>query len=483
VTLRRRLALIAGVAVAAAIALASLVAYLAVRGELRGQVDDDLRAQAMRARQFVSLTGAIPGDPQSLRPPGVLRGLNESDLAVGDVGPPLGLRVIAPDGAVVEDRGELTVPMTERAVDVAEGDDRESFQEATVADEHVRVLTAELPGGGAVQLVRSLASVDDTLADLRIVLFLVFAGGAVLAAVTARALAQRVLAPVARLDEAAAHVAETEDLTRRIEVTGEDELADLGRRFNAMLARLEHSRAELDESHSEQRRLIADASHELRTPVTSLRTNIEVLADGEVVEADRERLIADVVVQTEELSELVGDLVDLARGEGPSETREPVRLDELAAESVERARRHSPELEFELDARPAIVDGDPERLARALNNLLDNAAAHGAGPVLVSVDGQGVRVRDHGPGLAAGEAEHLFERFYRGNRSRETPGSGLGLAIVKQVVESHGGSATARNAEGGGAEFELNIPGSAGVELSAAERARGRRAPARPAAR
>jgi two-component system sensor histidine kinase MprB len=465
VTLRRRLALIAGVAVAAAIAVASLVAYLAVRGELRGQVDDELRLQAAVGRERIQFAGITPRDLGKLRPPGGLPALDAAELSVGDVGPPIGLRVVAPDGEVVAARGEFTGPLTGPAVEVAEGEDPESIQDATIGDEHVRVLTTELPGGGAVQLARSLASVDETLADLRIVLFLVFAGGAVLAAVTARALAQRVLAPVTRLDEAAAHVAETEDLTRRIEVTGEDELADLGRRFNAMLARLERSRAELDEAHSEQRRLIADASHELRTPVTSLRTNIEVLANGEVADADRERLIADVVVQTEELSELVGDLVALARGEGPSETREPVRLDELAAESVERARRHAPEVEFELDAQPAVVDADAERLARALNNLLDNAAAHGAGPVRVTIDDAGLRVRDHGPGFAPDEAEHLFERFYRGRRSRETPGSGLGLAIVKQVAESHGGSVVARNAHGGGAEFQLRLRAARAAEF------------------
>jgi len=457
VTLRRRLALIAGAAVAAAIAIASLVAYFAVRGELRGQVDDDLQAQAMRAQQFVRLTGVKPDELESLRPPAVLHGIDESDLAVGDAGLPLGVRVIGPDGGVIDTRGDFTVGLTETAVAVAEGDKTESFQETTVGDEHVRVLTAELPGAGAVQLVGSLESVDETLADLRTVLFLVCGGGALFAAIIARALAQRVLAPVGRLDEAASHVTETEDLTRRIEVSGEDELAHLGRRFNGMLARLERSRAELDQAHAEQRRLIADASHELRTPVTSLRTNIEVLADGEVALHDRDRLIDDVVVQTEELSELVGDLVDLARGEAPAETREPVRLDELATESIERARRHSPGVEFELDARPTTVDGDPERLARALNNLLDNAAVHGAGPVRVSIDAAGVRVRDHGPGLAADESEHLFDRFYRGRRSRRSPGSGLGLAIIKQVAESHGGSVAARNAAGGGAEFALRL--------------------------
>ena len=133
----------------------------------------------------------------------------------------------------------------------------------------------------------------------------------------------------------------------------------------------------LEGSIAAQRQLVADASHELRTPVTSLRTNIEVLAESRLDAAERARVIADVQAQAEELSALVADLIELARGDQPSPAREDVRLDALVAEAIERARRHAPGREFEAALEPAVVDGVPDRLARAVNNLLDNAARHG----------------------------------------------------------------------------------------------------------
>ena len=134
----------------------------------------------------------------------------------------------------------------------------------------------------------------------------------------------------------------------------------------------------LEGSIAAQRQLVADASHELRTPVTSLRTNIEVLAENRLDGAERARLVADVQAQAEELSALVADLIELARGDQPSPAREDVRLDALVAEAVERARRHAPGVTFRVELEPAVVDGVPDRLARAVNNLLDNAPATGA---------------------------------------------------------------------------------------------------------
>ena len=144
-----------------------------------------------------------------------------------------------------------------------------------------------------------------------------------------------------------------------------------------MLDRLESSRDALDDSVRAQRQLVADASHELRTPVTSLRTNIEVLLAGAELEAeDRRRLLADVVEQSEELSALVNDLIELARGDEPGADTDDVRLDGVADESLARARRNAPGIHFEATLVPTLLDGVPERLARAINNLLDNAARH-----------------------------------------------------------------------------------------------------------
>jgi two-component system, OmpR family, sensor histidine kinase MprB len=210
-----------------------------------------------------------------------------------------------------------------------------------------------------------------------------------------------------------------------------------------------------------QRQLVADASHELRTPVTSLRTNIEVLlADDRLPEDERRRMLTDVVEQTEELSTLVGDLIELARGDLPAGSAEDVRLDQVAADAVDRARRNFPNIRFETRLQPAMLEGVPSRLDRALNNLLDNAARHSPpeGVVEVEVGGEGVRVRDHGPGVLAEDLPHVFDRFYRGATARGKQGSGLGLAIVKQVAEQAGGSVSAENAPDGGAIFTMRLP-------------------------
>ena len=200
----------------------------------------------------------------------------------------------------------------------------------------------------------------------------------------------------------------------------------------------------LEDSQKAQRQLVADASHELRTPLTSLRTNLEVLARGGSLDpGDRERLREDLVTQLEELTALVGDLVDLARDEEPDEPcTEDVRLDRLVAVAVERARRHAPGVTFETTLEPALVAGVPARLDRAIANLLDNAAKWSPPGAVVDVridDGE-LQVRDRGPGIPEDDRAHVFDRFYRADTARGRPGSGLGLAIVRQVAEAHGGS-------------------------------------------
>jgi two-component system sensor histidine kinase MprB len=226
-------------------------------------------------------------------------------------------------------------------------------------------------------------------------------------------------------------------------------VGQLATRFNAMIEQLQHSRDALDESVRAQRQLVADASHELRTPITSLRTNIEVLLEqGDALsDDDRHRLLADVLEQSEELSALIGDVIELARGDLPISSAEDIRLDRIVAESVTRARRDFPQVQFETTLAPVIVEGVPERLARAVNNLLDNAAHHSPrdGVVEVVVDREGIRVRDHGTGIAEHDLPYVFDRFYRGANSRHRQGSGLGLAIVRQAAAQHGGSIEAAN--------------------------------------
>jgi two-component system sensor histidine kinase MprB len=280
-----------------------------------------------------------------------------------------------------------------------------------------------------------------------------------------RLAARRVLVPLAEVAGAVERIGLTDEgLRMRLEPRADDEVGQLAQRFNEMLGRLEHSRDALDDSVRAQRQLIADASHELRTPITSLRTNVELLmAEAELPPEDRRRLLADVVEQTEELTALVGDLIELGRGDLPAESVEDVRLDHVVEESIARARRNTPSILIHDELHPVIVRGVPERLGRAVNNLLDNAARYcpPGTPVEVAVDAAGVRVRDHGPGIAAEDLPYIFDRFFRGAAARGRQGSGLGLAIVRQVAQQHGGSVSVENAPGGGALFRVRLPGSA----------------------
>ena len=451
-TLRRRLTLLAAGSVALAIVLAAVIVYFAVRSELRGQVDDSLRATAG------SVAGAVPG-PRGQLPPDILF------PGPGAPAPPglssVFVQRIAPDGSL--SRPPLvgaTLPVGAADDEIAAAGEGEEFSEADVDGQHLRVLTRGIAGGGAIQVASSLESTDDVLSNLRVVLFLVILGGICLAALLARRIADRIIAPITGLTDAAEHISETEDLSRRIDVAGDDEIGRLAARFNAMLATLEGSRADLADSVRSQRQLVADASHELRTPVASLRTDIEVMrSNPELPEDERARMLANVDARITELGALITDVIELARGDEIEGPLSDVRLDLLAAEAVERIRGHAPEREFELALRPTVVEGRADRLARAVNNLLDNAVKYSpAGePIEVEVAEGELVVRDHGPGIPAAELPRVFDRFHRGAGVRDVPGSGLGLAIVKQVAEAHGGSVAAANANDGGAVFTLRL--------------------------
>ncbi len=186
-------------------------------------------------------------------------------------------------------------------------------------------------------------------------------------------------------------------------------------------------------------------------PVTSLRTNIEILQQGRELNPDEHRrLLSDVVEQTEELTLLVNDLIDLARGEEPHVDTEDMRLDVLVEEVLERARRHSPGTPLDVELEPTMVIGVPARLERAVGNLIDNAIKYSPSgePVEIRLRGGELTVRDHGPGISAEDLPHIFDRFYRGADARGRPGSGLGLAIVRQVAVQQGGSVAAEPAAG-----------------------------------
>jgi two-component system sensor histidine kinase MprB len=451
-TLRKRLSLIAAASVAIAVMIAVVVCYAVVRHQLRSQVDTALVMQQQTDLDSGRIQEqSIPGIPARAGGPAqyqaIVFGTGQSRLI----------------------QGNITLPVSSAVRRMAAAGGGSSIGDVYVGDTHLRVLTfgvklQTLDGQivpAAVELARPLNGVDSILRDLRLILALVLLGGVAVAAVLGRMASRRVLAPLAEVAQVAQEIGETDDLTKRLNVHADDEVGQLATNFNSMLDRLETSRDALDESVRAQRQLVADASHELRTPVTSLRTNIEVLLEEvELEPEDRRRLLADVVEQSEELTALVGDLIELARGDQPGSETDDVRLDGVAVESLARARRNAPGIHFEATLVPTLVDGAPERLARAINNLLDNAARHSppGGSVELQVGPQGVEVRDHGTGVDPEDLPYVFDRFFRGRNSRGRQGSGLGLAIVRQVAQQHGGSASVVNAIDGGAIFTLHLP-------------------------
>lgn len=435
-TFKGRLTAAAAIAVAIAIALASFVVYVIVRRELHAQLDSDLRRMASSAR-YVQL------------------GLS-SRIYLPDA--PLGgaqgyAQLVSYNGRVLGSSTAL-LPVPDRTLHVARGDAEPYLSDMTVDGVHVRVFTTQVAPGVAAQLARPLEEVDTVLARLRWILVLITAAGVALATGLGGAVARATLAPVRRLTEATEHVSTTSDLTHRIEVEGNDELSRLAGSFNAMLDALERS---IDS----QRQLVADASHELRTPLTSLRTNIEVLANEDRLSPEqRDELRRDIVGQLEELTALIGDIVELARGNEPESVLEEVRLDDVVIEATERARKREPGVDIEVLVEPRVVAGSPMRLERALNNLLDNAIKWSppGERIEVRMEGSDVTVKDNGPGIAPEDLPHIFDRFYRSRAARNMPGSGLGLAIARQVAESHGGQITVESLEGGGALFRLYLP-------------------------
>jgi two-component system, OmpR family, sensor histidine kinase MprB len=456
--LRRRLAIVAAAAVAVAVLIVAIVSYAVVRNQLLGQVDGALKAQAVAVQRDGNVA---------------LRGGGFPGLPANAGGPAPYVHVVLSDGRSYTMSGDLELPVDAHARRIAAGADNVYLGDIYVNGNHLREITIPVAAStqpfapsqpAAVQLARPLNGVDRILAHLRLFLVLLCAAGIAAAAALGRLAARRVLAPLAEVTDTAVEIGETDDLSRRLRIHADDEVGQLATRFNQMLERLEHSRAALDESVRSQRQLVADASHELRTPVTSLRTNIEVLLQGgQLSEEDRRRLLADVVEQSEELTGLVGDLIELARGDLPAGATEDTRLDRIVEESLDRARRNYPHVHVRASLQPVIVEGVPERLGRAVNNLLDNAARHSppGGAIDVLVDPTGIRVRDHGTGIDEADLPHVFDRFFRGANTRGQQGSGLGLAIVRQVAQQHGGSVSASNAADGGAVFSINLHGVA----------------------
>jgi len=493
---RRRITIASAAAVAIAVLLASVLVYLLTSNELHGQVDAQLRSRSDNLRLIEHHPTRRHGDRllDALQSKGataqqLLEGASAPPgNALGNVSPrPNQVRgyqqLVDSSGAVLFRSGakNVTLPVDTRTRALAAGKGESFFRDATINGVQLRILAERLAPGRVVQFAQPLTEVNELLAHLRLILVLLGLGGILLAALLGQLVARAAVLPVRRLTRAAEHVAETQDLSQRIAPAGEDEIGRLAVSFNAMLDALERSMSALDDSVHAQRQLVADASHELRTPVTSLRTNIEILQQaGNMDVRERELLLSDVVEQIEELTLLMNDLIDLARGEEQNVGAEDVRLDMVVAEAVERTRRNSPTTPLQTTLEPVLLSGVAARLARAAVNLIDNAVKYSpeGEPVEIvladrrsrgsSIGGVELTVRDHGQGISAEDMPHVFDRFYRGAEARGRPGSGLGLAIVRQVVTQHGGTITAERAPGGGTLMRIRLPGAESLDSAAA---------------
>ncbi|MCF7551329.1 HAMP domain-containing sensor histidine kinase [Pseudonocardia sp. WMMC193] len=445
-SLRARIGVLAAAVAAAAVVLVSAAAFFIVRSSILATLDDNLLDRATSAAQ------------SSLARPELLATVPSEILGAGDIK----VALLYSSGLAQSAEGQASAPpLSDAELQVARGAETQSVRSAA----GYRVVAVQAGEGRALVIAQKEEATRAVLAELGTALPVIGGIGVVLAGLAGAAVARAGLRPVQRLTEATERVTATGQLTP-ITVSGSDELARLSQSFNEMLGALAASQ-------EQQRRLVADAGHELRTPLTSLRTNLELLSAAEQPGApalpreDREEMLTDVRAQVEELTQLIGDLTELARDDAPQAAREPVELVDVVERALERVRRRAgPDTGFDVTLVPWTLVGEAAALERAVLNLLDNAVKWSppGGHVrlrMVALDDWTVviEVADSGPGIAEADRPHVFERFYRADTSRTMPGSGLGLAIVRQVAVRHGGAVWADKAPEGGALLCLRLPG------------------------
>ncbi|HEX7305820.1 HAMP domain-containing sensor histidine kinase [Lentzea sp.] len=444
-SLRTRLTVIAATAIAASVFLAFQVASELLDGELRTTVEEQLRADS----RFLAANAERAGLARVELPPYPGSGRL--------------VRVVLPDGSVRTPDGQPALPpVSEQAGRVAQGASADLMESRDSDDDGYLVYTLRA-GGGAVQVAR--AADDTPINEFGFGMLLIGLLCVVCGAFVGRAVARTGLAPIDRLTAAAVRVAQTRDLDAGIPDEGGGEIRQLIQAINDMLAALRDSRLA-------QRLLAEDAAHELKTPLTSLRLNIELLIkldrrgtlDSALPSASRTRLLTDLGAQVAELSTLAAELTDLARGDVTDENTELLDLADVVVAAATRASSRAPDVEVALDVDSVWVSGRPAALQRAVLNLVDNAGKWSPAdqPIQVRLRARGasavLEVDDAGPGIDAADVPRVFDRFYRADSARALPGSGLGLSIVQRVVDAHGGRAGVARSSRGGALLRVELP-------------------------
>jgi two-component system sensor histidine kinase MprB len=367
-------------------------------------------------------------------------------------GGPIGdFQVVCPDGTALGSNGaKPKLPVTQRVKAVARTLTGSYFFTAKVGSSrtHLEIYVTPDPGDKhAIEVAVPLTTTDSALSGLLVTYALLLGVGMVLAAWIGALVARSALAPIRRFTSQTEQITSALDKPRRLEEVGAIEIRRMAASFNQTLGALERS-------VEAQRHLIADASHELRTPIAALRSNIQIFLEADGLPPEEQAELQDAILaELDDLTQLVSDVLALARGSTPNEAVDEIELDAIVSEATERAIRRSQNITFNTALEPTLITNSPDRVTRAVTNIVDNARKWSPpdGTVEITLAGGVLTVRDHGPGFRAEDLAHVFERFYRSDDARRMPGSGLGLAIVKQAAEAHGGYAIVSNAPDGGA--------------------------------
>ena len=459
-SLRARLVLAVIALATVGLAVANVVTYTSLRSFLLDRTDQELRESISGIAR--ELEHGCPSDGRPVR----------------GVAPGTTIQLRAADGTVVcslqaAGFGEVVPPGPDLPAEIAPpegrgpGSERTFTVSAVEGDGRYRVLVSH-EREGVLIVASSLADVDATLGRLiriEVVVTALVLGALALLGLWLVGVGLR---PLDAIGATAAAIADG-DLSERVKrAEPTTEVGRLGASLNTMLGQIESAFREREASEKRLRRFVADASHELRTPLAAVRAYAELFERGAAQRPeDLARSMAGITRESERMSLLVDDLLLLARlDEGRPLERKRVELEDVVRDAVETARAVEPERAIELTTEPVEVVGDGHRLRQVVDNLLANARSHtpAGSPVSVTVaatDGHAViEVADAGPGLAADDAERVFERFYRADttRARARGGVGLGLAIVAAVADAHGGSAAVESRPGDGATFRIELP-------------------------
>ncbi|MCK0438900.1 HAMP domain-containing histidine kinase [Gordonia alkaliphila] len=459
-----------------------LVINVATREELYREVDEDIdQALVQEIEEFVGVA-SVGVNRSTDRPYGSVAEILDSHLQRQYPDDDEVVVGVLPDGGIVrQDRSEPYpfASRPERVLQVAAEPAARGSLHTDDGELRWRKVSVTAPNSGeaAGTFIVGFAidrDRDEVVATMRTLTLVSFVG-MLLAGAGAYLVSGRILAPIRLVRNAAAEINEN-DLTRRIEVQGRDDVSALAEQFNAMLDRLSLAFAT-------QRDFLDDASHELRTPITIIRGHLELMGDDPDERADVMRLVTE---ELDRMSRLVEDLLLLAKSERPDFVRrQEVSVAELTVDIHSKVRALG-DRRWLLDAvGEGSVQVDPQRVTQAMVALAHNAVGHtGPGAEIrlgsaLHSDARGrpmvsFWVADTGPGVSPADQETIFERFHRGSRPREATGyragAGLGLAIVRAIAEAHGGEVKLHSVSGEGATFGIEIPASAPVERNPMER-------------